>query len=173
MNNTNDEARRLIEKLYVENYRKMMAIVRRDAVVASMAEDIVQDAFAEALRNADVLLTHENPGGWLMEAVKWKLLNVRRKFAEHSARESLELNVDISGMQAEYGLIELSFLIDQVLTVHEKVLFYLYFICGYSAGELAKEEHVPEGTFKVRMYRMRKKLQKHMKQEQDKSAEEK
>ena len=37
------------------------------------AEDVVQDVFHDALRNADVLSTHPNPQGWVMQALKNKV----------------------------------------------------------------------------------------------------
>ena len=63
MKNTNDKAIKFIEELYQENYSKMLNMVRKDTLCAAMAEDIVQDAFTEAVRNAEKLYAHENPGG--------------------------------------------------------------------------------------------------------------
>lgn len=173
MNNTNEEAKAFVEGLYKTHYRNMMAMVSKDALCVSMAEDIVQETFAEAMHNAEKLLEHENPGGWLMETAKWKMLSVKRNFMRHNAKEAMELDVDISGMQADYGLVELSFLMDQTLTLHEKTLFHLYYNGGYSAKELAEAEHISEGTFKVRMLRMRKKLQKQLHSEQGKRSRKK
>lgn len=160
MKNTNEEARNFIADLYNDHYQNMMKMVSRDALCASMAEDIVQDTFTEAMDNAEKLLTHENPGGWLMETAKRKMLSARRKLLKHNAREGVELEYDIARMEADYGLVEMSFLMDQVLTLHEKALFYMYYYGGYSARELAEMENISEGTFKVKMFRLRKKLQK-------------
>lgn len=173
MNNTNDKARQLIEELYNKHYRNMMAMINKDTICTSMAEDIIQETFTEAMNHAEKLLIHENPGGWLMETAKWKMLSVKRNFLKYNTREVAELDVDISGMQADYGLVELSFLMDQILTLHEKTLFHLYYNGGYSAKELAEAEHITEGTFKVRMLRLRKKLQKQLHAENGKKSKKK
>lgn len=162
MNNTNEEARNFIGELYMQHYRNMMVMVSRDALCASMAEDIVQETFTEAMHNAEKLMTHENPGGWLMETAKWKMLSAKRNFLRHNQKEGVELEYDIIRMEADYGLVEMSFLMDQILTLHEKTLFYMYYYGGYSAREIADMENISEGTFKVRMHRLRKKLQKHL-----------
>lgn len=162
MKNTNEEAEKFIAGLYRKHYRNMMTMVSRDVLCASVAEDIVQDTFAEAMLNAEKLLAHENPGGWLMETAKRKMFSARRKLLKRNAREGAELEYDITSMEADYGLVEMSFLMDQILTLHEKTLFYMYYYGGYSAKELADMENITEGTFKVKMFRLRRKLQKNL-----------
>lgn len=56
----------LIESQFQEFYpdlHRYASIVLKDE---GWAEDVVQDVFHDALRNADVLSTHPNPQGWLM-----------------------------------------------------------------------------------------------------------
>ena len=72
----------LIESQFQEFYpalHRYASIVLKDE---GWAEDVVQDA----LRNADVLSTHPNPQGWLMQAVKNK---ARKCKYQHEQQESV------------------------------------------------------------------------------------
>lgn len=65
-------------QLYQENFWKL----RRYALTylnENQAEEIVQDTFFEATQKIDILMTHENPGGWLMSTLKNKIRNCQRK----------------------------------------------------------------------------------------------
>lgn len=65
-------------QLYQENFWKL----RRYALTClneNQAEEIVQDTFLEATKKIDILVAHENPGGWLMDTLKNKIRNCQRK----------------------------------------------------------------------------------------------
>lgn len=164
MNNTKEKAMELIDKLYKENYNNMLSMVRKDALCGSMAEDIVQDAFAEAVRKAEVLYTHENPGGWLMETAKYKAMSVHRRVQKRKLMETEEILLEIKRYEDDYGLVELHMVMDQVLNEHEMMLLHMFYYGGYSVRELAKREGITEGNFKVRMLRIRNKVKQALKE---------
>ena len=60
-----------IERLHRKYFRKLTLYAMSALRDSSKAQDIVQDAFHEALLHIDDLMRHENPGGWLMETVKY------------------------------------------------------------------------------------------------------
>lgn len=65
-------------ELYQENFWKL----RRYALTClneNQAEEIVQDTFFEATQKIDLLMAHENAGGWLMSTLKNKIRNCQRK----------------------------------------------------------------------------------------------
>ncbi len=163
MNDTNDKAMKLIEELYRENYSKMLNMVRKDTLCAAMAEDIVQDAFTEAVRNAKKLYEHENPGGWLMETAKRKTMGVHRRVQRRSIMETEDILLELKGYEADYGLVEMHMVMDEVLNDHEMMLLHMYYYGGYSARELAGMEGITEGNFKVRMLRIRNKVKQAIK----------
>lgn len=158
MINTNDEAKKLIDELYKENYKKILNMVRKNTMCATVAEDIVQDTFLEALRNAQKVSEHENPGGWLMETAKRKTMAMHRRMQGRTIQETEEVELELKGIEAEYGVVELHMIMDSVLNTHEKTLLHMFYFCGYSARELAAMEGITEGNFKVRLLRIRNKL---------------
>ncbi len=159
MEDTKAKIDALIVGLYQLHYRNVVAIAKRDFACASMAEDLAQEVFKEAVRSGEKLLTHENPHGWIYETLRNKMMNAKRKMLNHSQREVVEYDIESIGFEESYGMVELRQVMDQVLNRHEKMLLYMYYVRGHSARELAEMEGISEGAFKVRILRMRRRLE--------------
>lgn len=159
---TNEKGRTeaFIERLYLENYRKMMSMVSKDLVCFPVTEDIVQDTFYEAIKNINKLWDHENPGGWLMNTAKLKMMAYKKRMNIRSLYEINDVEWEMSKFENEYGLIEINTILDLALDPHEKMLFLMFYVQGYSAREMAELEGISEGNFRVRMLRIRNKVQK-------------
>ena len=74
----------LIESQFQEFYpalHRYASIALKDE---GWAEDVVQDVFHDALRNADALSTHPNPQGWLMQALKNKVRKCKCQREQHA-----------------------------------------------------------------------------------------
>ena len=151
------------ENLYYKYYEELIAVVRREYWLATLAEDIVQDTFCEALRHEEMLKNHDNPGGWLMQTLKFKLLNQKRRMAQKTRAEIVADEID-NEFFASYGFAELFNIMAKELGQREAELFCLYYRGGYSARELASLEGVTEPAMKERIYRMRNRLKKILKQ---------
>lgn len=75
----------LIESQFVEFYpalHRYASIALKDE---GWAEDVVQDVFHDALRSADVLGTHPNPRGWLMQTLKNKVRKCKHERGQQAA----------------------------------------------------------------------------------------
>jgi len=154
------EAMEFVAALYQTNYDKMVKFSMNAVYNKILAEDIVQDTYYEALRKADVLFEHPNPMGWLIETMKNKIRAFKRRAMHRNEVYEPECDqMKLAGMEEQFGCAELQLIIEDTLTPHEQQLFRLYFIQGYSARELAAMENISESSFKVRMCRIRKRLQ--------------
>lgn len=67
-----------IEGLHRKYFKKLTLYAVSALEDSDRAQDVVQDAFHEAVLQIDTLMTHENPGGWLMQTVKYKVRNSER-----------------------------------------------------------------------------------------------
>ena len=67
-----------IEKLYHEFFTQLWIYAKAALGDPEQAQEVVQDTFHEAVRHIDVLMTHDNPKGWLMDALKKKTMHARR-----------------------------------------------------------------------------------------------
>lgn len=147
-----------ITKLYVENYELLLNYVLRNLKTNNflVAEDIVHDTFCEAIKKVDNLLEHINPGGWLMQVTKYKIMSASRL----SCNSEVFYNdkYQIPHTEEQYSLTELLMMIDETFNDKEKRLFDLFYFEGYSIREIAQKEEISEGNVKIRMMRLRKKL---------------
>lgn len=68
----------LMDALYRAFYKKLFIYAVSALEDSERAKDVVQDTFHEALLHIDVISAHENPGGWLMAALKNKIRESER-----------------------------------------------------------------------------------------------
>ncbi len=158
----NERTREFVTALYEQNYKKLMSMVSKDPLCYPLTEDIVQETFFEAVRNMDKLLVHENPGGWLMKTARYKMSEVKRRMITRSKHETEAVEEEWAYLENEYGLVELNVILNAALDAHEKLLFHMFYFEGYSMKELASLERIQEGNLRVRMYRIRKKIEAYM-----------
>ena len=77
------EQEQLIERLFLEYFDKLTIYARSVLKNLPQAEELVQDTFHEAVTHIDKLMDHENPGGWLMQALKYKIRAYERARAQY------------------------------------------------------------------------------------------
>jgi len=157
---TKEELQALIMRLYHTNYKKLTQMIRKDFACATVMEDIIQDVFAEAMAHADILMEHEKPDAWIFETARFKMISTKRKLYAHDLNECSDEPLEYHKFDAGYGRIEIQQVFDTVLSEHEQMIFHMYYQGGYSAAEMAKMEGISEGNFKVRMLRLKERVQK-------------
>lgn len=150
-------------RLFEENYQKLIHFIcyAHLKVELKTAEDIVQDTFVEAINKYEQLRNHPNPGGWLMNTARFKLsTTVRRAYQTDVSFD--DCTTEPSYSEAEYSAMELEVLIGASLSASEKELFMKYFVEQYPSRQMAQEQNMTENAFKVKMHRIRKKVQDQM-----------
>lgn len=155
--NTKPDNNELIIQLFLTYYETLMSFVSRMVNDRLMAEDVVQDIFCEAVKKAELLAEHPNPGGWLMETARNKMGNLykRLKYRETISLEDCQSELIV--MENEFGVLEVEIMLENSLDAHERMLFRLYFLQGYTAREIARMENISESNLKVKIHRMKKK----------------
>ena len=84
-----------IESLYRKYFKKLTIYAMSTLRNSDRAQDVVQDAFHEAVSHIEKLMGHENPGGWLRHTVKNKVLESERAHRRYFFR-FLSLDSEIS-----------------------------------------------------------------------------
>lgn len=160
------------EKTYKINAPMMLGVCRRYVPEIPIAEDLMQEAFATAIRKFD---TYNGKGpleAWLRRiAVNTSLMYLRaesvRKVRNHLwtelTNEDDQGEPDEEGRQAvvagaDFTEEELLAMIDQ-LPQHHKMVFNMYVLDHFSHEEIAKELNIATGTSKSHLARARRKLQ--------------
>lgn len=118
------DEKELVERLYHLYFKKLFIYANAALRNSELAKDVVQDTFHEAMRRIDVLSTHENPGGWLMNVVKNKIKEYERnRRRDLSHMLSLEADFsDESNLPEELVLAQSETQDEPVLQIIERVL---------------------------------------------------
>lgn len=162
----------LIEQLYQQYFDDLILYAIASLKNESRAQDIVQDAFHEAILRADVLMQHDNPKGWLMLTVKHKIKEYQRELQRYMkyfisldkdlfiepGKEDPRLEQPLQGEEEKLPTLKE---IETTLTPEEFYLLKRLTIDQASHLEVAKELGISIYASQKRLERIRKKLRAH------------
>lgn len=166
------EQDQLIEQLYQQYFDDLILYAIASLKNESRAQDIVQDAFHEAILRADVLMQHDNPKGWLMLTVKHKIKEYQRELQRYMkyfisldkdlfiepGKEDPRLEQPLQGEEEKLPTLKE---IETTLTPEEFYLLKRLTIDQASHLEVAKELGISIYASQKRLERIRKKLRAH------------
>ena len=164
-----------IGRLYKQEAAKILAVLTRvfGPQNFSLAEDVLQDAFAKALLNWQQQGLPANPLAWLISSAKNQAIDVIRhnktklKFADdlsyHLQSEwSLGNTVEQEFSQPKIKDDQLRMIFaccDMDIKAQNRIPFILKTLCGLSLEAIARALLQPPQVIKTRLYRTRKQLQ--------------
>jgi RNA polymerase sigma factor (sigma-70 family) len=157
-----DDAAKL-ERAYRDEARTVRATLARRLGDVGLAEELVQDAFVEALEHWPQDGVPANPGGWLTTTAWHKAIDRQRR--SRTGREKLELvavtqeRVEEPADQDDDDLLSLVFACcHPVLPADSQVALTLRAVCGLTTAEIAAAFLVGEHTMGQRLSRARRSL---------------
>ncbi len=132
------------------------------------AKEIVQDTFLEAILHMEDknLMTHENPGGWLMQTLKRKIQENDRAQRRYLQRVITMAPEDLPGSASSddpFDKLECKFILDEIrkiLTPEEMHLLERLTLDKASHLEVSKELGITIWGSQKRLQRIREKLRK-------------
>ena len=156
-----------LEELYRELFPKLWRYALTALRDPERAREVVQDTFHEAVLKVDQLMTHENPGGWLMLTCKNKIREYMR-FRRRYLYRFLSLDTDYASVSwqsdrpdQETDEMDGPPIIDRIkarLAEEEFLLLKRFALDGASHLEIAKELNITVYASQKRLERIRKKL---------------
>ena len=165
------DERAWFEQTYAEYADFLYRIGRR--LLAGRSEDAlydaIQDVFLTMWNKRAELMAHPNPGGWLVTALKYRLLSDGRRTARRGTALSLDdpenpLPVEDAHAPSPEESAMLESHIDQLralLGEEQTQLFLDYALNGYTAKDLAARCGVSPECIWVRISRLRKRIAQH------------
>lgn len=156
-----------LEQLYFAHYKKLLLYalsVRQDE---NLASELVQDSFHEAVIHIDILMSHENPGGWLMQTLKYKMKEndrARQRDAKYllSLDSQLPVEPGAEDQRLENTLEEEKpsplHLIRETLTPEEYQHLKRLVLDRATHAEVAEELNITVYASQKRLQRIREKL---------------
>lgn len=152
--------------LLVEKYQDMVfTIAFRILQQREEAEDVAQQVFVKAFQKLNSFQRTAQFSTWLFRIAYNTAISAQRKHAGASSIKTIELNEDIrladdgdSYLILENSLQQLENAIEN-LPVHDRGLISLYYLQQQSVDEICEVTGLSASNVKIRLFRIRKKLQ--------------
>lgn len=146
------------EEIYEKHYPELLRFAAAACKNQTEAEDIAQEVFLKALQNAGTFedLGPSQKRAWLFRSLKnlmcdrYRRAKLENSYLETQEAEASYFEPGIQEMENRMVLAQLS--------PGDRTLFHLRYEEGYNASELSEMFHVPAGTIRARLSRMRKLL---------------
>ena len=166
--------KKTIDSLYRQEYGKLVSVLTKTFGIENItiAEDVVQDAILEALKQWEVSGVPENSVGWIYQVAKNKTLNILKrhkyKIKYQWKTAALIQSEWTSEPTIEHIFTEKEIADDQLrmmftcchpsLSTDSQIAFTLKTLCGCSISEIAKAFLTTEENIHKRLVRARKSL---------------
>ena len=144
------------DEIYRAHYPELLRYGIKACGNEAQAEDLVQETFMRALQRAEEFedFGPSQRRAWLFRTLKNLICDRYRRAAVEEAYIQ-EIREDALQTEPGYGKTEAELILRQ-LPQEEYTLFYLRYMEGYSAAELAQMFQLPPGTVRSRLSRSRK-----------------
>ncbi len=149
-----------IERIYREQYGRILATLIRVVRDVDLAEDVLQEAFAAAIEQWQ-RGEPENPAGWVLGTARHKAIDrLRRRAMEADHSPVLrDLEADRTDAPAPGDPLRLLFTCcHPALAPDAQVALTLRTLCGLSTDEVARAFLVPPATMAQRLVRAKAKI---------------
>lgn len=158
------ETEQTIASLYKDKYGQLVALVlqRFNALGIESAEDIVQDAFAEASARWPVHGAPLNPAGWLYEVCKNKSINWLKRTARTIDLSSITVAVESEEItEHQFKDLQLRMLMaccHPHLVPKTQVILALKYVANLKVENIARQLGASIDTVEKTLYRARQKI---------------
>jgi len=156
-----------IETVYRNDYGRILASLIRLAGSFHLAEEALQDAFLEAVRNWPNGSPPDNPAGWLFHVARRKLIDRLRRGRIEAERErqlaaeaELEAQMEPDLPETPEDTLRLIFTCcHPALSPQARIALTLKTLGGLATGEIARAFLLPEATLAQRLVRAKRKIE--------------
>lgn len=153
----------MIERVFREEHGRAVAVLVRVFGDVDVAEDAVQEAFAEAVRRWPEEGAPASPAGWIITTARNKAIDRLRREAARSGKhaQAVLLNAaePVEASAVEDDRLRLIFTCcHPALRMEARVALTLRLLGGLSTAEIARAFLVPEKTMAQRLVRAKAKI---------------
>ena len=158
-------ARAGIERVFRAEYGRAVAILTRVFGDIDVAEDAVQDAFAEAVRRWPAAGLPPSPAGWIITTARNRAIDRLRREAARADKHAQAMLLHAREQPVQEGPVRDDRLrliftcCHPALATAAQVALTLRLLGGLTTAEIARAFLVPEPTMAQRLVRAKKKIQ--------------
>jgi len=156
--NKPEDMEKEIEKIYTEFSDRVFRFVYSIMMDKSVAEDITQETFLEAVRHYQKFSCHPNQKAWLYKVARYKINNHCKKYDRIQYLADEQQGQEPSATEEGYFQVELKELLEKELTKEEQTRFERSFMMKEEISDMARMENITDGNMRVRLNRMYKKI---------------
>ncbi|MBF6456681.1 RNA polymerase sigma factor [Nocardia cyriacigeorgica] len=152
------------DRVYRAEFGRAVATLARLTGDVGLAEDAVQDAFADALRTWPRRGSPDNPGAWITTAARHRALDRLRRESSREAKEYAAARLAPEDEEPDVGSIaddQLRMIFTcchPALAPESRVALTLRLVCGLRTAEIARAFLQPESTVAQRLSRAKAKI---------------
>lgn len=158
------EQQEKIEALYKESFGKMMLYAMRFLNSETLAEEAVQETFRVACQKPDQLCQSPNPQGWLVNALRNTVREIRREQAATQKLVERYASMQPTKLTATEDGLRLDLQYENVAQTEEFRLLVEWAVEGHSHAQIAAKRGITVDACKKRIQRakeiLRKKIRK-------------
>ena len=163
-----DTFKKEILPLKVRMYRYVFSMVHRE----QLAKDIVQEVFLRVWEKRDTMHSVKNKKAWCLKCARNLAMDKLKSHGNRVGELTLASSTNDLG-QRPYNMAESKDLIQQIqqilelLPAHQRDIFRLRELAGYSNREIGEILDINPGQVKVYLHRARQKIKTSLKQRID------
>lgn len=154
---TNEQHDRILE-LHSEMHNSLYIYAKAALGNDALAEEAVQETFRIACGSPNKLLTSSNPNGWLMEALKYVIRNIRRNRARLSNLMTAAIPLEAVASEPSRQDMEFNAMCEEYVGEEDYRLLRMVTLDKYTMLEASQELGITVEACKKRVQRARKKL---------------
>ncbi len=158
-------ARSKVAEVFAEEWPILVATLRRDLGDLGLAEDVAQDAFAEAAARWGPDSTPDRPGAWLLTTARRRAIDHIRRDNRFTERLPALAELANAPSRPDSELIDDQLALifgccHDTLNTEAQVALTLRQVCGLSTGQIAGAFLVSTATMAKRLVRAKDKIRK-------------
>ena len=148
-----------VEQLFASCERALGKFLVQMVADRTLAEDLLQDVFHDAVRGRRQLAVADSPAAWLYGIARNHALSaLRRRSRLHRALEALKLQRSSDGADSDYEIVAVRDLLERHLSAEDQALVVLRHLHGFNATELGLITGLSADAVRQRLSRARRAL---------------
>ena len=146
----------LIDVMYREMFKKLWIYARNQLEDDGLAEEAVQEAFRIACEKEEKVLASENPRGWIMKALKYTILTIKR---ERAVLSRIYIHLEIEEKSAEISQDNIDLMYSDLISEEDFEILKTVVMEKSTVRDTAKKFGITVSACKKRLERIKQRLQ--------------
>ena len=146
----------LIDLMYREMFKKLWIYAKRQLEDDGLAEEAVQETFRIACEKGKHVLQSENPRGWIMKALKYTILTIKRDRAQ---LHKLYIHFEVEERETEITEEHVDLMYSDLVSEQDFAILKMIVLENRTIKDTAERFGLSINACKKRIQRIKERLQ--------------